>query len=280
VAAPAPVASGIGSLSRLRYGVLADIHGNLPALEAVLRALRREGVDGYLCAGDLVGYGPYPNECVDVIRSLEPICVAGNHDLIAIGRLSPDRLGGLARLSLEWTRGVLLDETRDYLERLPPVAATADGVVVAHGALADPQEYTRESEQAIAQLELLRARNPEAAVLVLGHTHLAAAYASRGGPIPPSADGSITLAGDERFLLNPGSVGQSRERRVRARCLLLDLDDRRATFFALRYDLRRCRRALRRAGLPARSVHPVPGRLARSWGRMRRRVHRMRKTAA
>ena len=91
----------------MRYGVIADVHGNLPALEAVLDALQRIGVDAYACAGDLVGYGPEPNECVETVRKLGAATVAGNHDLIALGALSEDRCERLARESLPFRSAVL-----------------------------------------------------------------------------------------------------------------------------------------------------------------------------
>ena len=97
----------------MRFAILSDIHGNLPALEAALELFARAGVDRYLCAGDLVGYGPFPNECVERIAELGAVCVAGNHDLIALGRLSDDRCIPLARNSLRWTREVLTPATRD-----------------------------------------------------------------------------------------------------------------------------------------------------------------------
>src|SRR3954447_4441079 len=106
----------------MRYGLISDIHGNLSALRAVLAVLTREEVDGFLCAGDVVGYGPQPNECVEVIAQLDGAGVAGNHDLIALGRLGEDGLSRLARRSLAWTRDVLAPEARDWLARLPPTA--------------------------------------------------------------------------------------------------------------------------------------------------------------
>ena len=130
-----------GGERHVRYGVISDIHGNLPALEAVLDALARIGVDAYACAGDLVGYGPQPNECVQIVRALGVVSVAGNHDLIALGELSEDRCERLARDSLRWTRGQLEEPTRAYLAGLPRRVELPGGVVVAHGSLDDPQEY-------------------------------------------------------------------------------------------------------------------------------------------
>jgi predicted phosphodiesterase len=258
----------------VRYGVLADVHGNLHALEAVLDRLREERVDGYLCAGDLVGYGPFPNECVELVADLEPVCVAGNHDLLVLGRLPSADLISLARKSLEWTAGVLGDEERAYLEGLP-LRAEANAVVVAHGSLDDPQEYTLRPTQAASQLDRIAADRPGATMLILGHTHLPWAWGRASGSLVIGAGGGVSLPAGERFLLNPGGVGQSRERFVRARFLILDLDRREAIFHAIPYDVAAAREALRRVGLSPRSVHIPPSRLrraARPLGRLRRRV--------
>ena len=102
-----------------RLGVVSDIHANLHALDAALEFLATQELDGYLCAGDLVGYGPLPNECINRMLDLPVACVAGNHDLIALGRLGDDRCIPLARDSLRWTRSVLDDDARARLEALP-----------------------------------------------------------------------------------------------------------------------------------------------------------------
>jgi predicted phosphodiesterase len=241
----------------MRYGVLADIHGNLHALEATLRALRPESVDGYLVAGDLVGYGPFPNECVELVKDLNAVCVAGNHDLIVLGRLPDRRCSRIARESLAWTRRVLREDARAYLETLPIRAKTHGGVVIAHGSLDDPEQYVTRPEQAAEQLERLRAEHPEARVLLLGHTHRARAYGQQRGGL--SAPGRAPLAlGAQAWLLNPGAVGQSRELRALARFMVLDLERGIATFHAIRYDLGACRRALRSHGLPPRAYHVRP----------------------
>lgn len=241
----------------MRYGVISDIHGNLPALEAVLDALARIGVDAYACAGDLVGYGPQPNECVEVVRALGFVSVAGNHDLIALGELSADRCERLARDSLRWTRGQLEEPTRAYLAALPRCVELPGGVVVAHGSLDDPQEYVLHVGQVAAQLTRLSDAHPAARILVLGHTHRP--YAGDGVRSRPPHR-SVLLEPAERWLLNPGAVGQSREARVRARFLVLDLERREAVFHAVRYDVGRSRALLRSCGLPARSIHLAPWR--------------------
>jgi predicted phosphodiesterase len=240
----------------VRLGVLADVHANLHGLRAAVGAVRRAGVDRWLVAGDLVGYGPQPDECVAEIAALDPVCVAGNHDLIAVGRLSSDRCIRLARESLEWTRSVISAETRDYLAGLP-LRAEVDGVVIAHGSLDDPQEYTLHAEQARRQLAAIG----DAGVLVLGHTHKPWAVDAAGATLATS--GQLRLA--PATLLNPGAVGQSRDRRAVARAAVIDLDAGTAELLAVEFDAAGCRAALRRAGLPPQSCHlkPTPLRAAR-----------------
>lgn len=133
----------------MRYAVLSDVHANLPALRAVLGALEglAERIDRHLVTGDLVGYGAFPNETVELIASLDPVVVAGNHDLMAIGALSHARAGALARRTLEWTASVLSSPSRAYLASLPRTAVVGDALL-AHGSIDDPQEYVRTSRRA------------------------------------------------------------------------------------------------------------------------------------
>jgi len=242
----------------VRYGVISDIHGNLEALEAAIAVLAEQGVDEYLCPGDLVGYGPRPNECVTRLAELRARCVAGNHDLMALGALSDRSCSELARETLRWTRRELTADSRDYLERLPSVLTVEPGVVIRHGSLENLTEYVRTEGQRAAQLRLLKEEFPDARVLILGHTHERSAHGDRQGPIRTRLRRSLALADGERYVLNPGSVGQSRELRARTRFMLLDVPPGRARFFAIRYDIRACRRALSDCGLPIWSVHTKP----------------------
>jgi predicted phosphodiesterase len=255
----------------MRYGVISDVHGNLQALQATLAELDRHGVDGYVVAGDLVGYGPNPNECVELLAGRNAVCVAGNHDLIALGHLTDEHCIQLARASLRWTRSVLTNDARAFLASLPLRVAAPGGVLVAHGALDDPSTYVDSPSLARAQLASLRREEPHAKVLIVGHTHRQWAYAEARGSCPTRKP--LALPPDEPVLINPGAVGQSRDLRPRARFLLLDLERQRATFFAVRYALEVCRAALREAQLPARSVHLRPS-AVRVAGRTLRRLAR------
>lgn len=252
----------------MRYGVLSDIHANLPALRAALASLRAAGVDGYLCCGDLVGYGPEPNEAVEIVAGLGAVCVAGNHDLIALGQLSDERCVPLARASLRWTQGVLRADTRQFLAALPRTAEIGD-LVLAHGSLADPEEYVERPEQAERQLEQLAAEYPGAAVLLLGHTHRPWIW-SRVRSVEPAGPVEAPLPGSP-CLLNPGSVGKTIGCAPLARCLILDLERREVSFHAVPYDHTACRRALLQQGLDPRSCYFRPS-IIRSWGSRLKRL--------
>lgn len=241
----------------MRYGVISDVHGNLHALQAALAVLSRTRVDEYLCAGDLVGYGPLPNECVARVAEIGARCVAGNHDLITLGRISGEGCSRLARDSLRWTREELNEESCAFLERLPGILDVGGGVVMAHGSLSDPREYVKQPHERAAELRVLQQTHPDARMLVLGHTHHHVAHAESVGTLT-STRGSVSLAPHEKYLLNPGSVGQSREHSARARFMVIDLERSRASFHAVRYNALRCRRALRRRGLPWWSCHLKP----------------------
>ena len=246
----------------MRYGLISDIHGNLAALRAGMAFLSDAGVDAYVCPGDVVGYGPQPNECVELLASLPLYCVAGNHDLIATGQLTDEHVGHLARRTLEWTRSVLEPGARAWLEALPR-RLEVPGVVVAHGSLSDPQRYISTDRLAAQQLALLAREETEAGVLVLGHTHRPLAFGERSGRVLDRESATIRLGEDERWLVNPGAVGQSRDRGISAWVAILDLERRSAGFHALPYDVALTRAELRRRGLPASGrAHAPPARSA------------------
>lgn len=257
-----------------RYGVLSDIHGNLHALQASINDLRALGVDRWICAGDIVGYGPQPNECVETIMELGAICVAGNHELLALDRIGMQRSGSLCRETAAWTRATLSSANRSLLDSLPHTASVDDDIVVTHGSLNDPEEYVRERQQALTQLDLLEAREGTARVVVLGHTHEQLAFS--GEDRLHRLDAGIRIDPSAGALVNPGAVGQSRHResQPRARHLLIDTESWLFTFRATAYDTVAARAALRRRRLPPECLHVHPGLVHKVSRRVRRAVRR------
>jgi predicted phosphodiesterase len=231
----------------MRVAVVSDIHGNYHALEAVLAEIAIEAPDEIWCLGDVVGYGPDPNRCCDAVERQANLCLAGNHDLAAIGRLPVEDFNDEAAAAVRWTRSVLAETARSFLERLAP-AATRSGAALFHGSPLDPVwDYVLSEQTALASFELVG--QP---LLLVGHSHVALALAYDGRQL---AGG---LAGDQdevdlsasRWLLNPGSVGQPRGGDPRAAWLLLDLDAGRAFFRRTVYPVRLTQAEIRGAGLP------------------------------
>ena len=243
----------------MRLGLISDVHANLHALKATIAALRRRGVDSWVSAGDLIGYGPHPNECVELVAQLDTVGVAGNHDLIALGRLAGARSSDRAHVSHRRTRDMLRDDVRSYLAALP-LRVDLGPVVVTHGSLDDPEKHVSTAARAAAELAVLRQANPGARILVLGNTHrqLLVDEAARFRPI--RAGVPIDLATGLRHVLNPGSVGQSRqwEWPPRARAAVLDLQEDTLLFEKIAYDVRACRQELADVGIPYRSIHAPP----------------------
>jgi diadenosine tetraphosphatase ApaH/serine/threonine PP2A family protein phosphatase len=239
----------------LRVAVISDIHANLHALEAVLEAIDGDPPDELWCIGDLVGYGPRPNEAIALVRERAGICLVGNHDLGVLGQLDLDEFSPDAAVSARWTQTVLLDEHRSYLESLAP-RAKAEGAELFHASPRDPVwEYVITEEAARDALE-----STVAPLVLVGHSHIALAITLADERI----EGDLAPGGSEigldagRWLLNPGSVGQPRDGDPRAAWLDLDLPAGRALFRRVPYDIARTQAEIRERELP----EPLAERLA------------------
>jgi diadenosine tetraphosphatase ApaH/serine/threonine PP2A family protein phosphatase len=231
----------------MRVAVVSDIHSNLHALEAALAAIDEESPDELWCLGDLVGYGPRPNECCALVADRADVCIAGNHDLAVRGAIDLSEFHGDAGAAAIWNREQLTPESQALLDRLEP-SGSAHGVALYHGSARDPVwEYVLSDEAALGTLTLA-----DSPLVLVGHSHVALRVVLSGDEI----DGGLAPAGLElelgglRALLNPGSVGQPRDGDPRAAWLLVDLDAQRAEFRRVEYDIARTQREMRDAGLP------------------------------
>lgn len=240
----------------MRIGVLSDVHANLPALRAVLDELARRDVQRLLVAGDLVGYGGQPDECVALLAEAGAECVLGNHDLFVLDRLPADRFPAYARQSADVHRSILSADARSFLESLPTTLRTGR-IVMTHGSLDSPEEYVLRESRARELLARLPEEAPGADVLVLGHTHQPWLVDAATGTIPARRASAPSRAAR---LLNPGSVGQSRqrERRPLARCAILDDGTGGVQFLRVPFDVDASLAALHRHGLPDRCLHAPP----------------------
>ena len=222
------------------------MHANLAALEAVLAAIDADPPDALWCLGDVVGYGPKPSECCDIVEERAELCLGGNHDLAVRGTIDLAEFSGDAAVAARWTQSVLTPRAATFLSTLEP-EAEREGVALYHGSARDPVwEYVLSDEAAAATLAL--GRRP---VVLVGHSHIALAVEWAedilvGGLAP--AGTTADLHG--RVLLNPGSVGQPRDGDPRAAYLVLDLEAGTATFHRVAYDVERTQREMRAERLP------------------------------
>jgi predicted phosphodiesterase len=212
----------------LRYAVLSDIHASVEALRAVLDDVRAQRVERLVCLGDLVGYHAEPDACVAMIRALDPVCVAGNHDRVAAGLAEPRHFGGVARRAALWTRTQLSPESRAYLRALPLVAVVDGRFLIVHGALHPaPQTELHLSRASRVRSSLRALRDGPWGVRLgfFGHTHRGVLHEARADGVHDallSLPGDVPLAPDRCTLVNPGSVGQSRDGDPRAAYAILD----------------------------------------------------------
>jgi predicted phosphodiesterase len=239
----------------VRVAVISDIHGNLHALEAVLAELADERPDAIWCLGDLVGYGPRPNECTTTVARSATISLVGNHDLGVLGRLDLADFSPDAAIAALWSREVLEDDARTYLSR-GRTSTRTHGCELFHASPRDPVwEYVLSDETARAALRLT-----SSPVVLVGHSHVALTFAAEDGGVAGqlAPDGTEIDLSTGRWLLNPGSVGQPRDGDPRAAYVLLDLGASRARFRRVPYAVERTQEEIRERGLP----DTLAGRLA------------------
>jgi diadenosine tetraphosphatase ApaH/serine/threonine PP2A family protein phosphatase len=232
----------------MRIALLSDVHGNLPAFEAVLADVDAAGPDEIWCLGDLVGYGAQPNECVELARARCRLCLAGNHDLVVTGEIDIADFSSSAAAAALWTRETIAAEALAFLESLRPVEH-GRAIGLYHASPRDPVwEYVLSTRQADECMDLMDPR-----VAAVGHSHVALWFSREADGeaegAPAEADLEVDLGAGE-WLLNPGGVGQPRDGDPRAAWLLLDTERWSAQWRRVEYPIEEAARAIEQAGLP------------------------------
>jgi diadenosine tetraphosphatase ApaH/serine/threonine PP2A family protein phosphatase len=236
----------------VRYLILADIHANVDAFDAVMEHAQGRW-DRALVLGDLVGYGAEPNVIVDRIREMNPdAIVRGNHDKAACGIDDGSQFNHVARLSAIWTGEQLTPGNLDYLRALPMGPIQIDALTeICHGAPFDEDHYIFDPND--ARMAMQAAERP---LCLFGHTHLPAIYRKLDdlfeGTAPEDAkETRLPLQRGVRYLVNVGSIGQPRDGDPRAGYGVLDDEERDVRLFRLPYDVEKAQARIRAAGLPA-----------------------------
>lgn len=231
----------------MRYLVISDIHGNLEALEAVLADAPAH--DAVICLGDLVGYGPSPNDVVDTLREVDrSVVLAGDHDWAAIGRVGHATFNTYASFALDWTAGSLGTDEKEFLGSLP-VRAELQELTLVHGSPRDPVwEYLDDAAHVSPCFDAF-----DTQLCLVGHTHVPLVITQQEeGPAlrRPAPGETVLLRGEQRLILNPGSVGQPRDDDPRAAYGLYDATRGTFEFRRVPYDVDSTQRKMQAAGLP------------------------------
>jgi diadenosine tetraphosphatase ApaH/serine/threonine PP2A family protein phosphatase len=236
----------------MRYLILSDLHSNLEALDAVLRAVPPASCDRIVVLGDLVGYGADPNGVVDRVRALTPAAIVrGNHDKVSAGVEPADDFNDAARYAATWTLDTLTAANREYLAGLPVGPLLLDGVLeLCHGSPDDEDEYVFEPTDAIEALRAARCN-----VCFFGHTHVQIVYWLSGSDFDvmvtgPDEETTIRIEEGRRYLINPGSVGQPRDGDPRAAFAVFDSDRAEVTLRRVAYPVAAAQAKITAAGLP------------------------------
>ena len=236
----------------MRYAIIADIHANLAAFTAVLEDIgQRGGVAEVWCLGDVVGYGPDPRECIELLRKYKHVCVAGNHDWAAVGRVDTAAFNPDADAACQWTARRLTPRDRKYLENLPLVIEK-DGFTLAHGSPRDPiWEYITSTSLARENFTFFRSQ-----YCLVGHSHVPLVFKDEGDSSSfsqLSTDVGLAL-GETRLIINPGSVGQPRDNDPRAGYAIYDSEARSIKLYRVPYDINATQTRMMESGLPIRLV--------------------------
>lgn len=215
----------------------------------MLRSIDSDAPDAIWCLGDLVGYGPQPNRCCELVSQRADVCLIGNHDLGVLGRIDLENFAPDAAASARWTMDALEDGPRSYLESLEPSSVQGE-VGLYHASPRDPVwEYVLTPQ--VATASILAADQP---LVLVGHSHVALQFSFDGdalnGGLAPAGTTVPLPPAPPHALLNPGSVGQPRDGDPRAAYLLLDLDAGQASFRRVEYPIERTQAEIREHGLP------------------------------
>ena len=233
----------------MRYAIIGDIHANLAAFTAVLDDIEeRGGVDKLWCLGDVVGYGPDPHECIEALRRIDHICIVGNHDLAAIGKIGTADFNPAAAAACQWTAKQLSPTDVEYLEKLPLVIEEGNFTLV-HGSPRDPiWEYLISTSQARENYSLFKTQ-----FCLVGHSHVPLVFShDESGDFSGGRFlGEVKLEpGKDRMIINPGGVGQPRDGDPRASYAIFDSEKGLMELYRIPYDIRATQDRMVERGLP------------------------------
>ncbi len=229
----------------MKIAVLSDIHGNLEAFKSVLTHLESIDIQHIVCLGDVVGYGPRPNECVELVQQHCAFCVMGNHDFVASHPVSVDYFNELAQEAILWTRRQLTPEHLNYLRKLPFVIHE-ENITFVHSTPRNPRQwdYIFSPDDALKNFAAMPGR-----LAFIGHSHIPMIFSQNRGALPPQKMRLPTET--DRFIINVGSVGQPRDGNPNACVVIYDTESHTIDYLRIPYPTQTTYQQILAAGLPA-----------------------------
>jgi len=226
----------------MRIAVISDIHGNLEALNAVIEYLQNREITNIYCLGDIVGYGPNPNECVQTVAKHAKTTVIGNHDHAVLGLTSTEYFNDFAKISTFWTSNALNQENREFLSGLN-FTHTIDDILLVHATPSDPPMWHYILSEMDARHEF---DHFEQKICFIGHSHFPIVFSQEGF----SRRMKQKLNGQDKYIINVGSVGQPRDGNPKACFCVYDQEMQEIEYVRLAYDVYSTRTKIIQAGLP------------------------------
>ena len=234
----------------MKYGVFSDVHGNYAALKAVLEFYRKNDVENFVCCGDIVGYGPQPQECAETLRGLKNLAIVmGNHDAALVGKMDLKWFNANAVWAIEFSRKNMTGRELAYVSGLPERAETPDFTVV-HGSPRKPLTEYMLSEMQFSDNAGAWTVSP----CFIGHSHMPLYFREKPDALPetdflkPLTKLSVAAG---RWMLNPGSVGQPRDGDPRAACGIYDPEKKTFELYRIFYDVDATQRLMAELKMPS-----------------------------
>jgi len=222
--------------------LISDIHGNLEALQTVLSYIDEQGIGNIYCLGDVVGYGPNPNESVEIVRERCQVVLMGNHDYAAIGKANIDYFNDFARKAAFWTRETLKNENMAYLQSLP-FTHQNDELLMVHASPTNPEHWYYVLTQHEAQIEMNAFIQP---LCFIGHSHVPVVYTQT----EKFQTDEFKFEPKKKYIVNVGSVGQPRDGDPRACLAIMDMKEKKISYVRLVYNVQKTYKKIIKAGLP------------------------------
>ncbi len=230
----------------MRLVVISDIHANLEAFQAILTRIDEIKPDKILCLGDIVGYGPNPNECVEIVKKRVNISLSGNHEYGVLGRTDLRTFSENARIACEWTREVLSEENFAYMRELP-VSCVDEGMFLVHSTPLNPERWNYVFTARDASFQFSGFGE---SICLLGHSHVPACFEEGGGICTLSESNPLYLKEGRKYIINIGSVGQPRDYDPRASFGVIDTEEKRVQLIRVSYEIEVVQRKIINRGLP------------------------------